>query len=290
MKDFVTHVIGDGAVGTTVAISFAASNCVHLYGRKGPISGSRTLINQEKKSSAHFKAPIDDAPCRGLFIFAVKAYALETAVVQHLPRMASGSTVLVLCNGHIDPVMTTLANAHRQFHWHRGVVVFGATKESADIFKLHTAKPKIFFKLSKDEVEANLILQTSTLFVQSEDMLREIQLKLFANLVMNTLTAAYDLPTNAAVSSHQTEFDVLVDESFDLLEVLYPANVHGTKSEFQDYLKSVLALTKSNTNSMVVDLRSKRQTEIEYLSGIVSHLPGYSMLKKLHGQILASQT
>ncbi len=290
MKDFATHVIGDGAVGTTVAISLSMVGTVYLHGRTGPVSGNLVLLNQDQTLTAKFELPPSTPDSKGLFIFAVKAFDLEKSVAQYLPLMAAGSTMLVLCNGYIDPEIKKLSSLYSKFHWHRGVVVFGASKQSEDVCRLHTVQPKVYFALGEYEHMLSCHLQSSSLFSRSENILRDIQMKLFANLVMNTLTAAYNLTTNEEVWLHQNELQLLMEESFDLLGVLYPADVRATKAEFQAYLKAVLTLTKGNTNSMVVDLRSKRPMELDYLSGIVSNLTGYSMLKKLHGQILDSKT
>ena len=288
MKIADTYIIGCGAVGSAIGARICKLGAVYFYGREGNRAHNFSLQSDHQVKKFEFPQRLTDPTAPGLVILAIKAYELESAVEMHLPKFMPESRVLVLSNGYLENIIGKLVNKFPQMWWYRGVCLFGVAQPEPLRFQIHTKHPIIKYGPVKSE-EDGVSLHPAELFERSENIMRDIQLKWFANTVVNTLCAAYKLPRNGDVLNYEIELEKLSKESYALLSEIYTFSPDFSFDEAQRYLIRIIQTTMANENSMSSDLRKTILTEKEFLSGLAETRSGYPFLKALNRQILAHE-
>ncbi|WP_421384452.1 2-dehydropantoate 2-reductase [Bacillus salacetis] len=260
-------VIGGGAIGMLYAAYLGKNLDVTLYVRR---SEQKNLINnigiilqhQDTSETISIKAVEDygDLPEQDLIIIAVKQYHLSE-LIKTLNKIPPDCPLLFLQNGigHMK-LLEQLSHANLYV----GTVEHGALKLS-DNEVAHKGKGKtnaavfrgngkMLSKLSRANIDFPVIIQSDYDLVLLE--------KLAVNAVINPLTAVLGIQNGRLVENEH--FEHLAQSIFDEILLLYPRL--NSIIDFED-IKEIASNTRGNTSSMLADLQTKRETEVEAILG-----------------------
>ncbi|MTD40849.1 2-dehydropantoate 2-reductase [Erwinia sp. CPCC 100877] len=87
--------------------------------------------------------------------------------------------------------------------------------------------------------------------------------KLAANCVINPLTALHDC-NNGALRARPGEVELICNE---VAQIMVREGLHTSREGLPDYVWQVIDTTAENTSSMLQDIRARRHTEIDYITG-----------------------
>lgn len=281
-----TYIVGCGAVGSSLGFFLKDFASIGFVGRDGPVDYQYQMSWNGKTTSCHFlKSTFSDQP--KLFVFCVKAYSLEKAIHKYASLIPTGSTCVVISNGYIDRIYAQAVRQHSQLHWQRGVCCYGTTKKSNGVYRSF-GEPIIVLDKKVNSENKYPVLSTKV-FKHVSNIEKDIQIKLFVNLVVNTMSAAYNFSTNDQVLGLSNELESLSRECFDLVVELYPSKVGFGYDEAKVILHEIIMKTAGNMNSMVADIRNGRQNEKDFLSGICPKNGRYPLLEKMHRLIIDNE-
>ncbi|EKT53536.1 2-dehydropantoate 2-reductase [Providencia sneebia] len=197
-----------------------------------------------------------------LVIVCLKAWQVSDALLPLLHQIPEVCPILLLHNGmgtldELGPLkhpflagVTTHAawqNNDQVFHVANGITEIGAVNSLAEPYYpiadlLHKALPDVAWY--------NQILATCWR-------------KLAVNCVINPLTVLYDCK-NGELMAHQVHIEKLITE---INQVISMEGFHADKEQLADYIYSIIHSTANNYSSMLQDVRNKRRTEIDYITG-----------------------
>ncbi|MGL9769242.1 MAG: 2-dehydropantoate 2-reductase [Sodalis sp. (in: enterobacteria)] len=199
-----------------------------------------------------------------LLLVTLKAWQVSGAVRALLPQLRTDCIILLLHNGLgtleelpilMQPIIigTTTHASHREgekiHHIYAGTTHIGpgnsqAQRSDAMAEVLHNALPKVIWH--------NNIAASSWV-------------KLAANCVINPLTAIYDC-CNGELKRYPAKIEAICRE------VAMVMNCEGYHTHYESllfYVDKVIQNTADNFSSMLKDIRAKRQSEIDYITGYV---------------------
>jgi len=235
----------------------------------------------------------------GAVIFAVKAFDLEAALLEHASRWPENIPFVTMCNGFIWPIIERLENKLGKRPIRIGMTTLGSTIKPDGSLKIfadgtttawgHWPKTNGEALVKPSKVELDILGH----FPGGEwfnDIRPIIRRKWILNVVINSIVGAYRLPKNGLLVNHKQEIEAALAEAINLADKLWPGlNWEAEeKHNFQAKIWNVVNATAENENSMVRDLRLGRRTESDYLAGIASNFDGFSYLKNLHLKILGN--
>ncbi|MBS9426177.1 2-dehydropantoate 2-reductase [Photorhabdus caribbeanensis] len=197
-----------------------------------------------------------------LLIVCLKAWQVADAVNNLLPKLSPNCPILLLHNGMgtqeellsaPNPILlgVTTHGAYQDdqqvYHTASGITHIGATTSNATGFSslanvLHRSLPDVAWH---------------------NDILSISWLKLAANCVVNPLTALYECQ-NGDLLRYPEQLNILCEE---IIQVMQRENIHTTIDNLIAYVYDVIKLTAKNYSSMLQDVRAKRRTEIDYITG-----------------------
>lgn len=279
-------IVGPGAVGQMIAFYLQKLGPVQIWGRSG-LQELRAAVHVGGRTENLFipKKPMQSS----LWIFATKAYDLESALLGMLPQIKAGSVIVLLANGYIEPIIAPLRARYPNFIWRKGLVLRGcrflddgslALSDRGDVIwgdpnEVTALEKEIFQKLGPDH------------FHWDKDACTRRREKWIFNTIINTLSGAHALAQNAGVPQ-QDEFPRLSKEVFTLARILWPHWSFRDDTMMQNLLR-VIEQTRDNENSMARDRRLGRRLESDFLSGYVHSVPNgqrdFPCLWSLHQQL-----
>ncbi|EYU17241.1 2-dehydropantoate 2-reductase [Photorhabdus aegyptia] len=197
-----------------------------------------------------------------LLIVCLKAWQVADAVNNLLPKLSPNCPILLIHNGMgtqeellsaPNPILlgVTTHGAYqddqRVYHTASGITHIGSTTSNATGFSslanvLHRSLPDVAWH---------------------NDILSISWLKLAANCVVNPLTALYECK-NGDLLRYPEQLNILCEE---IIQVMQRENIHTTIDNLIAYVYDVIKLTAKNYSSMLQDVRAKRRTEIDYITG-----------------------
>ncbi|MEY0302690.1 2-dehydropantoate 2-reductase [Providencia manganoxydans] len=197
-----------------------------------------------------------------LIIVCLKAWQVSDALLHLIHNIPESCPILLLHNGmgtldELTPLrqpflsgVTTHAawqKNNQVFHVANGITHIGAVNSIAencypiaDI--LHTALPDVAWH---------------------NDILATCWQKLAANCVINPLTIIHDCK-NGELLNHTAQINLLIDEICQVMDI---EGLHTDKLQLTDYIYGIIHNTADNYSSMLQDIRNKRRTEIDYITG-----------------------
>ncbi|MEN8188400.1 MAG: 2-dehydropantoate 2-reductase [Thermodesulfobacteriota bacterium] len=225
----------------------------------------------EEPASVPVSASPSDVETSDVVIFCVKSYTLNQALDNLRPHLRPETLLLFLQNGisHLD-IQERLQLAQPP--------AYGVSSEGATL--LGTGKvrhgghgiTRLGFLSSVSRERSALLTALSKRFDQagiktslSADILGRIWQKLFVNIGINPLTAIYNRSNGQLLTScaARSRLKNLVREAEEVAKAK-KINIH------EDPVNATLSVCRStarNISSMLQDVRSHRQTEIEAISG-----------------------
>ncbi|TCI31765.1 2-dehydropantoate 2-reductase [Exiguobacterium sp. SL-10] len=237
-------IIGNGAVGMLMASLFEPDYTVTLYGRVD--NGSNVTIEHTGATNGTVQVRLEPVTTlieteQDVFFVTTKAHQVEAAT-----RRLSGDVPVFICsNGiaHLDYART------RGFHL--GVVEHGVSRDGNQLH--HTGLGRIRIG-SLDAVEAMSFIASPLDIVWETDIEQVVTEKLFANAIINPITALCRVENGAVALPPCRD---IAEAVYAELSTLFDRHVPYT------YVETIIEKTGHNRSSMLRDIEAGRQTEVD---------------------------
>ncbi|WP_215111989.1 2-dehydropantoate 2-reductase [Exiguobacterium sp. s75] len=237
-------IIGNGAVGLLMASLLADDYDVTLYGRSGssdPLVITRTGVTEGTARVSFRSSQTLQETDEDLFFVTTKAHQVEEATAR-----LSGKVPVFICSNGI----AHLEYAKRR-GFHLGVVEHGVTKRGHEVE--HRGLGRI--RIGSTSVLHPLSFQESPLHIVWEEEIEQVVIeKLFANAIINPITALCRVPNGALAGSPYRE---IAQSIYDELIPLFAQHVSYS------YIETIVERTAENRSSMLRDLEEGRPTEVD---------------------------
>lgn len=291
------HIVGGGAIGLLHAGMIAQSGqevIVWTRTEKQAVLLQKEGIELEALDGSVRKAAVNSHSLSNLqavlaedqeepawILLTVKQSHIDEQLLRHIKKL-SGPQTAILCLqngiGHLDK----LADALPDHALYAGVTSEGARRIEANGVR-HTGKGQLWFGPAnwdkKDENLQNLLLNVlqSAGFSAglSNQMKDRIYQKLLINAVINPLTAIFDI-TNGELPQHPSRMK-LMQSLYQETSAILTADGMMPAGDGWQLVLDVCRATSANVSSMLSDVRSGRETEIDWING------GVSSVAKRHG-------
>lgn len=237
-------IIGNGAVGMLMASLFEPDYTVTLYGRVNETS----TVTIERTGVTNGTAQVRLYPVTSLvdteqdvFFVTTKAHHVEVAT----ERLSGEVPVFICSNGiaHLDFA--------RRRGFHLGVVEHGVSRDGNRL--QHSGLGRIRIG-SLGSLEAMSFIASPLDVVWEADIEQVVTEKLFANAIINPITALCRVENGAVASSPYRDIAKAV---YAELFVLFDRHVPYT------YIETIIEKTAHNRSSMLRDIEAGRQTEVD---------------------------
>jgi 2-dehydropantoate 2-reductase len=264
-------ILGAGAIGSVYGALVSERNDVTLIGNKAhveAINAKGLSIADDVKKTFHPKAEteINSIPKKALVILATKTYDSARAIEGVKRLLKKDTVILILQNG--------LGNEDivRRIVGDRSKVLRGVTKMASEFLK----PGKIRFWSGETIIESN---EESAKIVEifnecglktrlSEDIGREVWIKLVVNCVVNPLTALFRV-RNCAIWGDSLRM-VRHGVVRECVEVAKAEGIALPENLAERIDKQVSSYT--NFSSMYQDIAKGKKTEIDFLNGKIVDL------------------
>jgi 2-dehydropantoate 2-reductase len=293
-------VLGGGSLGLLLAGRLTASGCECVLWTRSPEQAALlnaqglTLEDQAEQTSIqvgiHAVPILDVKPFKeGPVLIAVKQTALTSVFLKRLAVIIpDGSTLVLFQNGvgHVELARQALPGRHiltavttegalridatTVRHTGRGDTRMGEWQlQEVTETKEHTL-PANENAASKLLLVQRLLKQAGFSVLLSKQLRYEVLHKLLINAVINPLTALLRIRNGELTASNDRVrlMKALFDETFDIL------SIYGIRepTELWDKVLQVCAATKDNESSMLQDVTSHKETEIEFINGAICRM------------------
>lgn len=237
-------IIGNGAVGMLMASLLAKDYDVTLYGRGN--EARDVIIDRSGVTKGTVTVPLKPVHTlheteADVFFVTTKAHQVEAAT----ERLSGDVPVFICSNGiaHLDYA--------RKRGFHLGVVEHGVSREGDRLH--HTGLGRIRIG-SLDSLEAMSFSASPLAVVWEADIEQVVTEKLFANAIINPITALCRVENGAVASPPCRD---LAEAVYAELSTLFDRDVPYT------YIETIIAKTAHNRSSMLRDIEAGRQTEVD---------------------------
>lgn len=271
---------GAGALGTRLAVALAEKGQAVVL-----TSRNQEICKRVKLSSGKNVELSETLPQTPEVVFiATKAFDLESACREILDfGWSSNVPVIPISNGFYDRELVPLANEMKIYC---GASTFAGFYER-DTFFIQDEQGKVFVNptslVTKSRI-GDFVESLRDVVTVDKDVDLFRQVKWIINCVVNSMTAAYELETNARVFEFPNEMRNVFGEAVMLAQVIFAKQIPDVQSVW-DHLNRVVESTSRNKNSMYLDKTLGKQTEVDYLSGIVLDRKRYPALLELTNKI-----
>ena len=261
-------IVGAGAIGHMIA-AYASLGGYQpiLFGRQGAVKSSSSVkIGSQEitiNSPQEFEKPL-------AVFFAVKSYQLSQSLQQYSQLFPDIPHILV-SNGWYDhgvPELDQVKQLRKGFtnigvsRTQRGYEVFNS---GGCLYWESSPRPSV------EETNFALNLKENGFGIR-EDVPRLRQEKWLFNSVINTMCAVHKLNQNGQLKHHQQAFDALLAECYQFAqEYLNPWG--RTKEDLLSQAWQLVEKTAHNSNSMYVDVTTRKLTENQFLAGLILKYP-----------------
>ncbi|MCT4776289.1 MULTISPECIES: 2-dehydropantoate 2-reductase [Exiguobacterium] len=237
-------IIGNGAVGMLMASLFGPDYTVTLYGRvdeASTVTIDRTGVTSGTADVRLVPVSTLDETEQDVFFVTTKAHQVEAAT----ERLSGEVPVFICSNGiaHLDYA--------RERGFHLGVVEHGVSREGNRLH--HTGLGRIRIG-SLDSLEAMSFSASPLAVVWEADIEQVVTEKLFANAIINPITALCRVENGAVAVPPCRDVATAIYEE---LTTLFDRHVPYT------YIDTIIDKTAHNRSSMLRDIEAGRQTEVD---------------------------
>ncbi|WP_434086466.1 2-dehydropantoate 2-reductase [Photorhabdus laumondii] len=258
-------VLGCGAIGKL----WLAALSQQKHQVQGWLKSSRSYLSVhiDEMNGEIFNQPIptnnsDHLTNSELLIVCLKAWQVADAVNNLRPKLSPNCPILLLHNGM--GTQEELLSAPNPILL--GVTTHGAYQDDQQVY--HTASGLTYIGSATSNATgfsslANVLHQSLPDVAWHNEILSISWLKLAANCVVNPLTALYECQ-NGDLLRYPEQVNILCEE---IIQVIQRENIHTTIDNLISYVYDVIKLTAKNYSSMLQDVRAKRRTEIDYITG-----------------------
>ena len=237
-------IIGNGAVGMLMASLFEPDYMVTLYGR---VDEASTVVI-ERTGVTVGTAQVRLCPVTELteadqdvFFVTTKAHQVEAAT----ERLVGNVPVFICSNGiaHLDYA--------RKRGFHLGVVEHGVSRDGYQLH--HTGLGRVRIG-SLGPLETLAFAASSLAVVWEADIEQVVTEKLFANAIINPITALCRVPNGAVATPPCRD---VAQAIYNELILLFDQHVPYT------YIETIIEKTAMNRSSMLRDIEAGRPTEVD---------------------------
>lgn len=286
-------IIGNGALGIGLASKLVELNfSAQFLGRMGPVGlHADVLSSSDFGSCLRIEAPSDEDLAQTSLVFVtVKAYQLESALGQHLPRLPEHIAVIPIGNGCVEEQLRQVAKQYHECFWRIGTTTLAVTVQDKNHCLLNPQGKVMWGPLESFEdtltpVEKVLLRQGKGTFQWNPNALSLSRKKWLFNTALNTAVGANELRKNKEALVYVELLQTLLGEAYRLGEQLWGKWADSENTLYNELLE-LIHDTAENENSMARDLRLGRRTESDYLAGLAHRFDGYALLKSCHNKIL----
>lgn len=237
-------IIGSGAVGMLMASFLADNYSVTLYGRGTEMRD--VTIERTGMTKGTVTVPLKPVHTLNeteadVFFVTTKSHQVNTAT----ERLTGDVPVFICSNGiaHLDYA--------RERGFHLGVIEHGVTRDGNQI--RHSGLGRV--RIGSMGNFMPLTFVPSPLHVVWEDDIEQVVVeKLFANAIINPITALCRVPNGAIATSPCRD---VAQAIYEELTLLFDQHVPYT------YIEAIVERTASNQSSMLRDLEAGRMTEVD---------------------------
>ncbi|WP_215141770.1 ketopantoate reductase family protein [Exiguobacterium qingdaonense] len=237
-------IIGNGAVGLLMASVLANDYDVTVYGRSTSLE--EISITRSGLTSGSARVPLRSSETlletdQDIFFVTTKAHHVEEATA----RLSGKVPVFICSNGiaHLDYV--------KRRGFHLGVVEHGVTKQGDQIE--HRGLGRI--RIGSTTGLSPVMFQENPLHITWEEDIEQVVIeKLFANAIINPITALCSVKNGALANSPCRD---IAQTIYDELTSIFPQHVSYA------YIDSIIERTAENRSSMLRDLEEGRPTEVD---------------------------
>ena len=264
-------ILGAGAIGSVYGALLSEKNDVTLIGNKahvGTINAKGLSIADDVKKTFHPKAEteINSIPKKALVILTTKAYDSARAIEGVKKLLRKDTVILVLQNG--------LGNEEiiRRIVGDRSKVLRGVTKMASEFLKpgkIRFCSGETIIESNEESAEIVEIFNECGLKTRlSEDIDRELWIKLVFNCVVNPLTALFRV-RNCVIwgDSLGTVRHGVVKECVEVAKAEGIALPENLAERIDEHVSSY-----TNFSSMYQDIAKGKKTEIDFLNGKIVDL------------------
>ncbi len=268
-------IVGAGAIGSLIGALLAKKNTVVLVGRKPHITAiQHNGLNITGKTHLHVKPSAVESIkevsiSANLVILTVKSYDTETAIKQIVPLIQDETVVMSLQNG-----LDNIEKIEHRFDKDKilaGVTTHGAIFLKSGIIR-HTGRGKtILGELNGSQSKrlkaiVHLFNEAGIETQTSDDIMKEIWVKVIINSCINPLTAFFACKNGYLLKNPLLEktVEIICKESTAI------AQAEGISVSTLDMIqrtKEVIKDTANNYSSMLQSIQQGKKTEIESING-----------------------
>jgi 2-dehydropantoate 2-reductase len=270
-------IVGAGAMGSLFGfLLHRAGKDVWLLDKHPELTGHirENGLRVEGASGEHtvpvpITTAVDDIQWADLIIIFVKAYDTAQAILDAKPLAKQDSVVLTLQNGIGN--VEAIADVVGEERTIAGTTAHGATVLGPGHIRHagmgETVIGEIHGRQSERLVKIQDFFKSAGIPVNiTQDVTSLLWSKLLINVGINPLTGITDLPNGALLDFEETRriMHAAVNEAKEI------AARKGIRLIYEDHLHkvdSVCQATAANISSMLQDIRNKKRTEIDFISG-----------------------
>ncbi len=272
MSRFSICIIGDGAIGSLFT-AFAVENgaCVYRGLREGK-TGVRRVVSfggEARSVSTTDIRPSSQPPSCDLVVLPLKVYQL-TSALEEWKSIIGETPVLLLQNGMGGEEIARHILPDQRIY--QATTSHGALKISAGEVRHTGCGQTLAGRSSTTSADKECdnrirhIIESAFPPVQwCDDINLALWQKLSVNLVINPLTAIYDIPNGEILQPRFEE--VLYRLSEETAMVMQACGIIEDSATILNRVKAIAKATGANYSSMHQDVAHQRPTEIEAITG-----------------------
>lgn len=202
-----------------------------------------------------------------LLIVCLKSWQVSDAVNELLPYLSAQCPILLIHNGMgtIDELSVSQSATARPIL--QGIITHGAYQQGQDV--IHSAKGithigPLNFAARQYSYLAETLHHALPDVAWHNDIHTISWLKLAVNCVINPLTVFYQC-RNGDLLKHPEHIQTVCDEVYQVME--REGVIPTSKAHLHGYIIDTIEQTTNNYSSMYQDVKYKRHTEIDYITG-----------------------
>jgi len=266
------HILGGGSIGLLLASSIRQvypSYPVRVILRESHrphISKDRIAVCVEAhgrfRTGPDIPVEIEGSRSISNLVVATKAMHARQAIDSIKRRISDKTRIFLFCNGALA-VRDELAEFP---NLHTVLTTQGAYRDGIEDGLYHVVHAGHGHTLVEKHIDfANFLTAVGWTAESRESLDHDLWLKLATNCVINPLSAIHKCK-NGDIVTRVPQFDKLMTS---ILSEIATIQTHVALTDMQDYVLQVMNETHENKSSMLQDVLSSRQTEVDYLNGYV---------------------
>lgn len=266
--------LGMGAIGASFAAQLKNGGVAPVVlcdeKRKARYSKDGFIINK-KRYDFEYILPSDTHYTADIIFLAVKHHHLEESVEQMKNFVDSDTIIVSLMNG-IDSEMIIGKYYEMNHIVHAYVIAIDAVREN-NIINFKDNGQIVFgnsngIEDNKTDFIKHLFDKTGVTYTISDEILKRLWWKFMVNVGINQvssiLNASYGVFTQSEDALELTKLAMK-----EVIELSKAMNINLDESAIDQYISVLNNLAPEGITSMLQDVRAKRKTEVEMLSGQV---------------------